>query len=325
MIDVDEVILRSRGGRTTDAEEARLHAWRRSSPANEAYYHDLVGMLDVAEAVQLEDLPPAPPVAALLRRGGPRRGRAAHDEGARWVWRSALAGITAAAAILATLFLRGAGAPEAKDFSFGAGAFVTGAKETATLVLSDGTVVRLAPQSRLRIPGVSGSREVFLEGRAYFAVAPMAGYPFQVRTQAGEAVVLGTRFELQTEGADLRLVVLEGRVALGAGGKQVEVGAGEVSRISGGTTTAPVRVGNVDPLVTWLERFIVFQATPLSEVASELERTYGVRVEVTDSALAAQTVTGWYADRSFPEVFAIVCEVLQASCTTRDGVARMAP
>jgi transmembrane sensor len=120
-------------------------------------------------------------------------------------------------------------------------------------------------------------------------------------------------------------VVLEGRVALGSGGKQVEVRAGEVSRISRGTTTAPVRVGNVEPLVPWLDRFIVFQATPLGEVARELEATYDVKVEVTDSALAQQTVTGWYADKTFPEVFSIVCEVLQAECSIRDGVARVSP
>src|SRR5687768_3722157 len=221
MIDVDEVILRSRGGRTTEVEEARLLEWRRGSPSNEAYYHDLIHLLEAAESLHLEDAPPAPAVELLTRRGPPRRSRAAYDDGARWVWRSALVGITAAAAVLAGLFLRVPDAAE-KDFAFGAGAFVTGPKETATLVLSDGTVVRLAPQSRLRIPGVSGSREVFMEGRAYFAVAKMPGYPFQVRTQAGEAVVLGTRFELQADGADLRLVVLEGRVALGAGGKQVE-------------------------------------------------------------------------------------------------------
>ena len=323
MIDVDEVILRSRAGRTTAAEEARLLAWRRTSPGNEAYFQDMLRLLEAAETVHQVDAPPAPSVAKLMRGARPKRAHQAYGDGARWVWRSALVGVVASAAILAAVLL---GRPDPrKDFSFGAGLFVTGPKETATLVLSDGSVVRLAPQSRLRIPGVSGSREVFLEGRAYFAVAKMEGYPFQVRTQAGEAVVLGTRFEVQTEGEDLRLVVLEGRVALGSGGKQVEVGAGEVSRISSGTTTAPVRVGNVEPLVTWLDRFIVFQATPLAEVARELEATYDVEIEVTDSALAQQTVTGWYADESFADVFSIVCEVLQAECSMRDGVARVAP
>jgi ferric-dicitrate binding protein FerR (iron transport regulator) len=325
MIDVDEVILRSRAGRTSAVEESRLLSWRRASPANEAFFQDTSRLLAAAESVQGEEVPPAPSLEKLMGRGRSRQAKRAYGDGARWVWRSALVGITATAAVLAAVLMGRSEASQEKDFSFGAGLFVTGPKETATLVLSDGSVVRLAPQSRLRIPGVSGSREVFLEGRAYFAVAKMEGYPFQVRTQAGEAVVLGTRFEVQTEGEDLRLVVLEGRVALGSGGKQVEVGAGEVSRISRGTTTEPVRVGDVEPLVTWLERFIVFQATPLGEVARELEDTYGVRVEVTDSALAAQTVTGWYADRTFPEVFAIVCEVLQAECSIRDGVARVAP
>lgn len=325
---MDELICRSFKGRTTREEDDRLLAWRGVSSTNEAYYQELARLLEAAEFVVLDEASPAPPPVAALIRRAERDASLAERWGSRWTrtgwaWGS---GVAIAAAI--TVVLLGIVRPDAgarQEFSFGTGEFVTGPTETATVVLGDGTVVRLAPESRLRIPGVSGAREVFLDGRAYFAVAKMEKYPFRVRTQAGEAVVLGTRFEIRADGEDLRLVVLEGRVALGAGGTEVVVGGGEMSVVSRGTTSAPARIEDVKPLVSWLERFIVFQSTPLSEVARELEREYGIPVEVTDSALARHTITGWYADRKFEEVLNIVCGVLQADCSIGDGVARIEP
>lgn len=231
----------------------------------------------------------------------------------------------AAAAAMVVLFLHVAPSTAPPAFSLQAGEFVTGATETATAVLSDGTVVRLAPGSRLRIPEDVGSREVILEGRAFFAVTEMVDQPFRVRTAAGEALVLGTRFEVRVVNEELRLIVLEGRVALGAGGNQVEVGAGEMSVAMDGSTTAPVRVEDMEPLVGWLKRFLVFQGTPLHEAARALEREYGVPVVVADTGLAQETVTGWYADRAFEDVLAIICGVMQARCSMEDGTAVIRP
>jgi transmembrane sensor len=231
----------------------------------------------------------------------------------------------AAAAAMVALFLHVTPNPAPPPFSLQAGEFVTGATETATAVLSDGTVVRLAPGSRLRIPEGAGSREVILDGRAYFAVTEMADHPFRVRTAAGEALVLGTRFEVRVLNDELRLIVLEGRVALGAGGHQVEVGAGEMSVAMDGSTTPPVRVEDMEPLVGWLKRFLVFQSTPLHEAARALEDEYGVPVVVADSVLAQETVTGWYADRALEDVLAIICGVMQARCSMEDGTAVIRP
>ena len=96
---------------------------------------------------------------------------------------------------------------------------------------------------------------------------------------------------------------------------------GEMSLITGGAASAPVKIENIKPLLPWLERFLVFQSTPLREVANELEREYGRRVEVADGELAELTVTGWFADKDFEEVVAVVCGVVRADCIIDDSVA----
>jgi ferric-dicitrate binding protein FerR (iron transport regulator) len=320
------LISRSLKGRTSATEEEALRAWRRQSADNEAYYRQLTLLLEEAEAALFPGVAvPAPPLAALTRTPSAAAPSDSDRFSGRGRWRRGGVIAVAAAAAMVVLFLHVAPDSAAPGFSLQAGEFVTGPTETATAVLSDGTVVRLAPGSRLRIPDGAGGREVVLDGRAYFAVTEMAGHPFRVRTAAGEALVLGTRFEVRVLNDELRLIVLEGLVALDAGGHQVEVGAGEMSVATDGSTTTPVKVEDMEPLVGWLKRFLVFQGTPLHEAARALEREYGVPVVVTDSVLAQETVTGWYADRAFDEVLSIVCGVMQARCSMEDGTAVIRP
>lgn len=318
---MDELICRSLKGQATTTEEATLRAWRRASDANEAYFQQLALLLEEAEAVLTEgDTPPIPPVASLMVEATPHVGPARRASRRRqWLW-GGVGGALAAAAIAALLLHLPSGTAPA-GFSLQAGEFVTGASETATAILSDGTIVRLAPGSRLHVPGGGDSRDVILDGQAFFAVMEVPDHPFRVRTRAGAARVLGTRFEVRVVDEELRLIVIQGRVALDAGGRQVEVGAGEMSLVTAGSATEPIKVDDLDPLVAWLKRFIVFQQTPLHEAAQELEREYGVAVVVTDSLLAQETITGWYADRTFEEVLAIVCGVLQAQCSIANGTA----
>jgi hypothetical protein len=55
----------------------------------------------------------------------------------------------------------------------------------------------------------------------------------------------------------------------------------------------------------------------------ELERQYGVPVRIDHPSLGDLTITGWYADLSFDQVFRIVCSVVDARCSVHDGVARI--
>jgi transmembrane sensor len=323
MTDIDEIVCRSLKGHTSEEEERQLMSWYGASEQNEAYYRDLVRLLEVAELTAIGETTPAPPP---VRRLVSTAGRHSGVDSSRWGTISLLSGTAAlAAAVVAVLLVGSVKSPGPQQFSLNEGEFVTGPRETATVVLGDGTLVRLGPESRLRIPGVPGSREVFLVGRAYFAAASMEGLPFRVRTQAGEAIVLGTRFEIRTRGEDLRLVVVEGKVALQAEGKRVEVQAGEMSVVAEGTTSVPIKVMDPSALIEWMDRFVVFRSTPLPEVAEDLEREYGVRVEVANGEFAEQTITGWYADRSFEEVFTVICSALQANCSVEDGIAKIEP
>jgi transmembrane sensor len=316
---MDELIDRARRGETSASELAELDAWRRASAANERQYRSTMRMLDAARSLAAAGSPdiPVPTARDLIERARSRR----HPSrvAARWApW-----AIAAAATIMAVVAVQSR-MTESSDSvpGWSATEVVTGSTELATVQLGEGSVVRLAPSSRLRVLAGRG-RTVSLEGRAFFAVQRMPAYPLRVTTPAGEARVLGTRFELAAERGDLRVRVVEGRVALRTPSGEVEVGAGEESGVRGGAITRPEPLTAPATVASWAGTFLAFQATPLRDAAREIERVYRTPVTIADSALARQTITATFTDRPVDEVVSVVCAVLSATCELRDGQVRI--
>jgi ferric-dicitrate binding protein FerR (iron transport regulator) len=161
---------------------------------------------------------------------------------------------------------------------------------------------------------------VSLDGTAFFAVASDSLNPFTIRTEAGEAEVLGTRFELRASSDSLRLVVVEGTVALRAAGERVAVSKGSMSSVASGSPPTQPRAADVWDLLDWSGGLLIFQSTPLTQVMAEVSEQFGVQINVRDSILAERSVTAWFDDEPLDEVVATVCQVIGASCTVGDVV-----
>jgi len=312
----EDILFRSLTGRATADEESAVRRWREAAREHESQYRELSRLLQMsahADALWRGRMA-APDSAVLIEASVPKLGAAVARDArpiARRVWVSWALG-AAAASVAAGLAwnLRGMAPP---TVGFRVSEFVTGHGETATVGLTDGTVVRLAERSKLKLRG-DGGREVSLQGRAYFAVAKDTQRPFRIQTSAGEVTVVGTRFDLQAENENLRLLVVEGRVRLSADGGKAEVLAGEMGRLIKGTPVPVVRVPDVVSMVDWKGNFLAFQDTPLEEVAREIERQFSIRIEIRDARLAKRTLTGWFADWSRAEVMEAVCGVANARC-----------
>src|SRR5687767_1688106 len=90
--------------------------------------------------------------------------------------------------------------------------------QRVTATLGDGSRVVLNAGSRLRYsPDIErGSRDVYLEGEAYFEVTHDARRPFRVHANGGVAHDLGTRFTVRAypEVTRIDVAVVEGKVSL---------------------------------------------------------------------------------------------------------------
>ena len=196
------------------------------------------------------------------------------------------------------------------------------------VALPDGSVVTLAPGSRLRYRREphSNRRVAYLAGAAFFDVFHDPQHPFSVLTDQVVSTVLGTSF----------------RVAAYAGQPEVQVqvhtGAVRVSQRTapaGAATASVVVLPNqqavYSPLHQQLRRELVarpaqlvpqsfvFNDRPVAEVLQALEKAYGVVIVYDDAALRSCTLNLTLGPEPLFEKLNIICETLGARYEQADG------
>ena len=329
---MDELLLRHLRNRTTEDEKRSVEAWRSRAADAEGVLAGLHLLIRAGESADRAiDPGDPPPVEHLIWRAEARRAQLATPRrAARPRLQHPATWIAAAAAVTAALVLWNVSRPtDPIRGAVAAREFLTSAGETAMVPLDDGSVIRLGPESRLMTHAVHSpdppTRQVTLEGEAFFSIATDETRPFVVTTVAGTARVLGTRFHLSAHPEEMAIVVVEGRVAL-AGRDQdqgVQVGAGQATRLVRGSAEPVVDAPPVEEVAEWLGTYLVFQDTPLAVAMREVGRRYGREVEITDSVLTERTLTMWFNGKSLEEVMTVVCSVIDANCSIGENAVRI--
>jgi ferric-dicitrate binding protein FerR (iron transport regulator) len=325
---VDELILQVLREEAPPDVVRRVRSWRAESEANEAYYRDTARIWSLTEPEPVAV--PAPPTVATVvaaaeaRRTDegrpavvplrPRRPRPLFGRSALG-WSAALAAALAAVAIgLRTDFFTPGPGPTTEYVALDA---------PRVLTLDDGSFVKLAPGSTLRIGEWSRDRRVALQGRAFFAVARDSEWPFVVEAGVAETRVLGTRFEVAVLDEGVRAVVVEGVVAVSNRDGTVEVPAGSVARATEGAAPAVESVADVHALLDWPGGVMLFQATPLVQAAREVARRFGRRVDVIGADLRAVRISGTLEEERFEDAVLSLCQTAGAECALTDAGARI--
>jgi transmembrane sensor len=332
---MDELLLRYLRGQTTDEENRSVRASLGESPGAGQELNDLRMLVEAGRIADLEVEPGDPPAAReVIWTAEARRAAAARRRSERHVRprrASSRLGLfagwaTAAAAAVAALLIWDAqdrsGSGTGRD-GLAAQEFITAPGETALVRLGDGSVIRLGPASRLTMPAGASARAVALEGEGFFSIATDPAHPFRVTTAAGTARVLGTRFHLAAQLAELRLLVVEGTVALGTATEEVQVGAGQAASLIEGRPGPILAAPPIEEAASWLDGFLIFQDTPLALAIREVEQRYGADVEVEEPVLLQRTLTMWFTSKSLEEVMTVICNVVDAQCSIADGAVRM--
>lgn len=167
--------------------------------------------------------------------------------------------------------------------------------ETYKLALSDGTEVWLNAATRLRFPFMFGqsTREVYVEGEAYFNVAKDARRPFIVRTALTQVQVLGTAFNINTYQAGMvKTSLVSGKVVTSArGGAQQTLNPGIQADYdaNAGFTTSHF---DEEEVLSWRDGVYYYHRMPLAALLSAASRFYGVRFVLDQEKMAGKSVTG---------------------------------
>lgn len=166
-----------------------------------------------------------------------------------------------------------------------------------TLLLEDGTQVRLNSDSELKYPVHfgQGQRRVFLSGEAYFKVARDEAKQFVVETDRMDVQVFGTSFDVMAypEEATFYATLVEGNVEV-SGEKMNRPGirlqpGWQAACEKGEITTREV---DVDLYTAWIQGRFAFKSEELEIVLRKLERWYNVQFMVTDETIRKKRFTG---------------------------------
>ncbi|NIG54974.1 FecR family protein [Chitinophaga sp. Cy-1792] len=168
------------------------------------------------------------------------------------------------------------------------------AGEHYRLLLSDGSEVWLNAATTLRFPfNFHGStREVSVEGEAYFNIAADPSRPFIVNTASQKTEVLGTSFNINTynDGA-VQTSLVNGAVRLHSHSGQVQLlKPGSQAVYAGNEFT--VRKFDQEDVLSWMSGITYYHSIPLQQLAPIAARFYGIAVEIENPALYTRSFTG---------------------------------
>ena len=200
----------------------------------------------------------------------------------------------------------------------------TNDEKSIEYALPDGSKVWLNRSSTLLYPEEfdSDTREVQLEGEAFFDITPDTGRPFLIRANGTLTHVVGTSFSVKAvkDAPEVIVTVSTGIVNFSAKGKdeKIELKQGE----QGVCHLEELKLeknDNPDPnMLAWKTGQLVFKQTPLSEVARLVGDVYDVHVSVEESINAMQ-LNGTFDRLSLDEVLQIIEMTLQIQVKRENG------
>ncbi|HVZ77062.1 MAG TPA: FecR domain-containing protein, partial [Gemmatimonadaceae bacterium] len=297
---------------TADSSEAGDLAWSRVLRAME-----LPPRAATAPGTSAWQVPAVEVDVSSRSRAGARVLRGAFPASAsRWPW--LLATAAALAIVAAGVVSRGAGRGAAPAQSPAMRQVATARGQRAEIRLDDGTRVILGVASRLEIPGAYGvsSRDLYLDGTAYFEVVHDTTRPFVVHTRNAVAQDVGTRFVVRDYGnANGTLVaVTDGSVSLRASGVrrggEVLVTRDHLGELAAGARVPSVSAADLSRYTAWMRGELEFHDAPLTEVVAELERWYNVDLAIGDASLKRVPLSASFAAESFADALSVITTVL---------------
>lgn len=175
----------------------------------------------------------------------------------------------------------------------------------SSIRLSDGSKVILNAGSKIRYQNQfeESSREIFLEGEAFFEVAKDTIRPFIVHTGQFTTMALGTSFNIRSfEGKATEVTLVSGVI-------QVEnqnhleseiLSPGEAVTLD--KSISPKKKVDTKRVIAWTEKTITFDKAEFQDLVDELSNWYGVSIKTEGLKKRTPTITATYQDESLENI-----------------------
>lgn len=198
--------------------------------------------------------------------------------------------------------------------------YVAAAGRTRTIEAARGATAVLAAGSRL---DVTTGRPLKLDGTAWFDVQHDPARPLTISVPGYEIRDVGTRFDVSSDGRNVRVAVAQGQVAITATatGQRLEVAAGQAA--IGDSRGTLERIPAVSAAIgAWRNGRFVYDQVPLSLVAADIARYTGKPVLV-DDRVAGQRFSGILAPGDRDSMVAAVRQLTGVNARREGNAVRL--
>lgn len=196
--------------------------------------------------------------------------------------------------------------------------YVTSRGEQRAFKLDDGSIVYLNTQSRVEVLFSRQTRNVrLLEGEAMFTVEHDPARPFRVISDDTVIQAIGTQFNVYRSNAGTTVSVVEGIVEISPTEHEAQpprsrqpatsatvaasrppiakverLSAGEQARVSHDGEIVKRGLPDLEQIVAWRDRTLVFRGDSLEHVATEFNRYNELQVRLEGDLVRAKRLTG---------------------------------
>jgi transmembrane sensor len=186
--------------------------------------------------------------------------------------------------------------------------------EKARVTFSDGTEVTLNSSSSISFPKEfhGSTREVYMEGEAYFKVASDPDQPFIVHSSHVDVEVLGTEFNVRGWSSDevVDVIVREGKVSVRSAEQESEdeviLTEGFKTSVKAGEVPETAQQADIVNNLLWMTGGLHFDQVPFGQVIVQLERRFNVEITLDDPSLLDVPYTGTFQYAELNEVLMVI-------------------
>jgi len=217
--------------------------------------------------------------------------------------------------------------------------------ERREVVLADGSVLQVDPETRVRVQYSAALRQVLLDrGRVVFHVAKNPFRPFLVRSNDTLVRVIGTAFGVERRVHNIVVTVTEGKVAVipaspvpadnstgfpaprsqaqtpssPPSNGEVLLSANQQVIVQASGSAEAVHAVDSHQALAWAEGRLIFHNDTVENAIAQFNRYNRVRITVADPTLAAHPINGVF-NASQPNSFIAFLQSVAPIRVIRDG------
>jgi ferric-dicitrate binding protein FerR (iron transport regulator) len=183
----------------------------------------------------------------------------------------------------------------------------TGPGEKLTITMPDKTKVIVNSQSEITFGTDYGKTErvVNIKGEAFFEVAKDPSKPFKVISEGVTTTALGTAFNVYSRNNDLKIALVEGKVAVTNADQKIELTPGLMALMNSGirdTQDISIQKFDQENLTAWKEGKLIFDRKPFGEILKDLSKWYAVDIKTEKGVNLDKKVIGTFQNKNLEDI-----------------------